>query len=56
MYNYELEQADRYIDRLEGDLEAAQTLNRYYEQQIMELEQEIDYLRAQVQDLTSYLE
>jgi len=55
-YNYELEQAEKYIDKLEWDLETSQKLNRDYEQRIMELEQEIDYLRAQVQDLTSYLE
>ena len=54
--NYELEQAEKYIDKLEWDLETSQKLNRDYEQRIMELEQEIDYLRAQVQDLTSYLE
>lgn len=54
--NYELEQAEKYIDKLEGNLETAQKLNRDYEQRIMELEQEVDYLRAQVQDLTSYLE
>lgn len=55
-HNYELEQAEKYIDKLEWDLETSQKLNRDYEQRIMELEQEIDYLRAQVQDLTSYLE
>ena len=54
--NYELEQAEKYIDKLEWDLETAQKLNRDYEQRIMELEQEIDYLRVQIQDLTSYLE
>lgn len=54
--NYELEQAEKYIDKLEWDLETSQKLNRDYEQRIMELEQEIDYLRAQVQDLTNYLE
>lgn len=54
--NYELEQAEKYIDKLEWDLETAQKLNRNYEQKIMELEQEIGYLRAQIQDLTSYLE
>lgn len=55
-HNYELEQAEKYIDKLEWDLETSQKLNRDYEQRIMELEQEIDYLRAQIQDLTSYLE
>lgn len=54
--NYELEQAEKYIDKLEYDLETAQKLNHNYEQRIKELEQEVDYLRAQVQDLTSYLE
>ena len=49
--NNELEQAEKYIDKLEWDLETSQKLNRDYEQRIMELEQEIDYLRAQVQDL-----
>ena len=55
-HNYELEQAEKYIDKLEWDLETSQKLNRDYEQRIIELEQEIDYLRAQVQDLISYLE
>lgn len=55
-HNFELEQAEKYIDKLEYDLEISQNLNRNYEQRIMELEQEVDYLRAQVQDLTSYLE
>ena len=55
-HNYELEQAEKYIDKLEWGLETSQKLNRDYEQRIMELEQEIDYLRAQIQDLTSYLE
>lgn len=55
-HNYELEQAEKYIDKLEWDLETSQKLNRDYEQRIMELEQEIDYLHAQIQDLTSYLE
>jgi len=56
MYNYELEQAEKYIEKLEWDLETAQNLNRNYEQRLMELEQEVDYLRTQIQDLTNYLE
>ena len=57
MYDdYYMDRAEVYIDKLEDDLEVAQTLNRQYVQQIMSLEQEIDNLRAQIQNLTRYLE
>ena len=50
-HNFELEQAEKYIDKLEWDLETAQNLNRIYEERIMKLEQETAYLNGEIEDL-----
>ena len=56
MDDYYYEKAEKHIEELEDTIYELQVQNNEYRFEIIQLEQEIDALRAQIQDLTHYLE